>query len=415
MHTRSAWLAIAALATGCTAGTMGSAHGTLAAGDALPRTHASYKIALLGSLGGTNSIANALTDRGWASGTSFLRKNATMHAALWMGEHAPIDLKTLGGPNSAVDWQVESVAGYVAGISETSKRDPLGESKQWSCHAFLPDNGSSGDTCLGFVWHDGKMSPLPTLGGNNAYAAGTNRGVVVAGWAETSTKDSTCVAPQQLGFLPVVWDARTLAVTKLPTLTVNGKTDPDGAATAANDRGDVVGISGICDVAVGRFTGRHAVLWHDGEPVRLKTFGAVSWNTPVAVNDNGQIAGFLNVPGAQDKKGVPTFISAFWNSATSAPVRIEPLPGDSLSQPTSINDDGVVLGVSIPSSHVYLWQNDKTTDLTKLLASAYPAFTLFGVGGINDRGEISGQACMLVGGACPTSNPTLVAFVAKPQ
>ncbi len=414
-HTFLVWSMGAALVAGCSSNGMGGAHTTLLPDSTLPKANASYRIRLLASLGGTNSIANAINDKGWAMGTSLLVGNTTMHAALWTGRHGVTDLRTLGGPNSAVDWQVENISGYISGISETSKKDPLHESTQWSCHAFLPDNGSSGDTCLGFVWHAGVMQALPTLGGNNGYAAGTNRGLVVAGWAETSMRDSTCIKPQKLQFLPVVWNAKTLAVTKLPTLIVDGKTDPDGAATAVNDEGDVVGISGICDQAVGRFTGLHAVLWHNGVAMKLKTFGAISWNTPVAVNDAGQITGFLNKPGPKDKKGLPNFISAFWNSATDKPQRIDPLPGDALSQPTSINGDGVVLGVSFPSSHVYLWQDGKITDLTKLVASAYPAFTLVSVGGINDRGEIAGQVCVLVSGSCPASNPTFTAFIANPQ
>ena len=35
-------------------------------------------------------------------------------------------------------------------------------------------------------------------------------------------------------------------------------------ATAINDRGQVVGISGTCDQAVGRFTAAHAVIWEEG-------------------------------------------------------------------------------------------------------------------------------------------------------
>ena len=382
---------------------------------AVPLGKGAYTVTVLRSLGGTNSAANTINDLGWAMGTSFLSGNAVMHAALWKPGSKPVDLKTLGGPNSAVEWPIENVSGYVAGISETATKDPLGESKQWSCHAFLPDGGSSADTCLGFVWHDGTMRALPVLGGNNGYAAGMNRGLTIAGWAETATRDATCVKPQKLQFLPVVWNARTLAVTALPTLTVGGKTDPDGAATAANDRGDVVGISGICDQAVGRFTARHAVLWHDGKATKLTTFGGVAWNTPTAINERGQIVGFLDLPGAKDKQGVPTFISAMWNDANAAPVRIEPLAGDSLSEPTAINDAGQVLGVSIPSSHVYLWDHGKTTDITALLAKSYPKLQLVSVGGINDRGVIAGQACELVGGSCPSSNATYVTFVATPR
>ncbi|HEY1975275.1 MAG TPA: hypothetical protein VGG89_01850 [Candidatus Baltobacteraceae bacterium] len=373
-----------------------------------------YTIRILGSLGGTNSAANSINRLGWAMGVSFLSGNNVMHAAIWKG-HAAIDLKTLGGPNSAIEWPVSNDSGYASGISETSTPDPLKESKSWGCHAFLPDGGSSGDTCVGFVWHDGTMTALPTAGGNNGYAAGMNQSGTIAGWAETSQTDSTCVAPQQLQFVPVTWNASTLQLQQLPTLTVKGKPDPDGAATAVNAGGEVVGISGICDQAVGRYTARHAVAWIHGAVTELKTIGGRSWNTPTAINDRGQIVGFLNKPGKADREGSPNFISAMWKDASQAPIQIGTLPGDAVSEPTSINDRGVVLGVSFPSSHVYLWKNRKMTDLTKLVAAAYPKWALVSVGGINDAGQIAGQACKLVKGACPASNATLATFLATPR
>lgn len=369
---------------------------------------------MLPSLGGTNSAANSINGRGWPMGVSFLSGNTVMHAALWRNGSA-IDLNTLGGPNSAVEWPVSNDRGYVSGISETSKNDPLGESTSWSCHAFLPDGGSSGKTCVGFVWHAGKMRPLPTLGGNNGYGAGMNESGVIAGWAETNQHDSTCIAPQVLQFLPSVWNAVSRKVKALPTLTIRGKSDPDGAATAVNRQGDVVGISGICDQAVGRFTARHALLWRHGKPVNLETIGGISWNTPTAINDEGQIVGFLNRRGKSDKQGNPNFISVIWNSANSEPTKIGTLPGDSLSEPTSINNEGVVLGVSFPSSHVFLWQNGTMTDFTQLVLQSYPQLEPVSVGGINDRGEIAGQACQLVSGVCPSTGATFVTFLAVPN
>jgi len=377
-------------------------------------TGSGYTVAVLGSLGGTNSAANSINDRGWPMGTSFLSGNMTMHAALWQRGKV-IDLGTLGGPNSAVEWPVENDLGYVSGISETDHKDPLGESTSWSCHAFLPDNGSSGDTCLGFVWYQGHMHRLPTLGGNNGYGAGMNEGTEIVGWAETTRHDPTCVAPQVLQFLPAVWDAVSRQVTALPTITIDGKTDPDGAATAVNRAGDVVGISGLCYQAVGSFSAEHALIWKKGKVIRLKTIGGVSWNTPTAVNNHDQIAGFLNQRGPTDRHGNPNFISVIWEDALAKPTIIGTLPGDSLSEPTSINNSGVVLGVSFPSSHVYVWQNGTMTDLTELVQQSYPQLELVSVGGINGRGQIAGQACQLVSGTCPASGATYVTFLATPN
>ncbi len=373
-----------------------------------------YAVIVLPSLGGTNSAANSIDGRGWPMGTSFLSGNTIMHAAIWRNGGVT-DLGTLGGPNSAVEWPVENDRGYVSGISETSRKDPLGESTGWSCHAFLPDGGNSGDTCLAFVWHAGHMRALPTLGGNNGYGAGMNDGGEIVGWAETKRHDPTCVAPQVLQFLPATWEATTRKITALPTLTVRGKTDPDGAATAVNRDGEVVGISGLCYEAVGSFSAQHAVLWKNGKPMQLKTIGGHSWNTPTAINDNGQVIGFLNVRGKADRHGDPDFVSVIWNDPRSRPTIIGALPGDALSEPTSINNGGVVLGVSFPSSDVFIWQGGMMTDLTQLVLKTYPQLRLVSVGGINDRGEIAGQACQLVSGACPSSGATLVTFLATPN
>jgi probable HAF family extracellular repeat protein len=400
------------IASGCSSSGGGS--GAIAPNpSAFAASSGSYTVTILPSLGGTNSAANSINERGWPMGTSFLAGNTTMHAALWRDGNAT-DLGTLGGPNSAVDWPVDNDHGYVSGISETSHKDPLGESTSWSCHAFLPDNGSSGDTCLAFVWHDGTMHKLPTLGGNNGYGAGMNEKDEIVGWAETKRHDPTCKPPQVLQFLPAVWDAATRKVRALPTLTLHGRREPDGAATAVNKAGEVVGISGICDQAVGRFTARHAILWKNGEPIELQTLGGTAWNTPVAINDSGQIAGFLDRR-VRDRAGNPNFISVIWTDPSSSPMKIGTLPGDNISEPTSINDEGVVLGVSFPSSHVYVWQNGMMTDLTKLVLQSYPQLELVSVGGINDRGEIAGQACELVSGTCPSSGPTLVTFLAAPN
>ncbi|MGA8098284.1 MAG: hypothetical protein WB810_06455, partial [Candidatus Cybelea sp.] len=140
-----------------------------------------------------------------------------------------------------------------------------------------------------------------------------------------------------------------------------------------------------------------------------------SWNTPTAINDDGQIVGFLNQRGKADRNGDPNFISVIWTDPRSASTIIGTLPGDSLSEPTSVNNNGVVLGVSFPSSDVYVWQAGTMTDLTKLVLQSYPQLKLVSVGGINDRGEIAGQACELVSGVCPASGATLVTFLATPN
>ncbi len=90
-----------------------------------------------------------------------------------------IDLGTLGGPNSAVYWPVKDDIGLITGVSDTSDTDPLGED---FC-AY-----GTGLTCRGFLWHDGKMIELPTLGGNNGQATAVNNRGQVVGYAENSAQ-----------------------------------------------------------------------------------------------------------------------------------------------------------------------------------------------------------------------------------
>ena len=92
-----------------------------------------YTITDLPSLGGTNSRANSINNRGWLAGYSNLSGNQSRHAALWRHDLLT-DLGTLGGPNSNVTWSVKANTGIVTGIAQTAMPDPLGEA--WSSAAF---------------------------------------------------------------------------------------------------------------------------------------------------------------------------------------------------------------------------------------------------------------------------------------
>src|SRR5437016_13234224 len=75
--------------------------------------------------------------------------------------------------------------------------------------------------------------------------------------------------PQVLQFRPVIWGPGKDQIEVLPSML----DDSVGAATAINDRSQVVGISGICDRAVGRFSAVHAVLWENGAVVHIGNLG----------------------------------------------------------------------------------------------------------------------------------------------
>jgi probable HAF family extracellular repeat protein len=344
-----------------------------------------YIITDLPSLGGTNSRANSINNRGWLAGYSNLQGDTSRHAALWR-DGALTDLGTLGGPNSAVTWSVKSNSGLIAGIAQTATPDPLGEA--WSSAAFYPGPNNVGFINLGFVWENGSMRALPTLGGNNGFATGANSRGQVVGWAENTTHDPTCVPPQQLQFRPVVYGPKTNQISELPL--VAG--DTSGAATGINEQGDAVGISGICDQAVGRHTAKHAVLWDKhGGVTDIGDLGAPWWNTPTNINQRGDIIGFAGDPAFPDGDILHAFI---W-TAKGGIRPLGALPGHVHSEAYGINEKRQVVGVSCDANFVdcraFIWENGVMKDLNDLKPASYTA-RLEQAKDINEAGEIAGRS-----------------------
>ncbi|MGB6488683.1 MAG: hypothetical protein WBE91_17525 [Steroidobacteraceae bacterium] len=391
----------------------------------------SYRVINLGDpAGGPVSQGTTNNRPGWVAGWS-LQSDSTMQAELW-ARGAAMNLGTLGGPalNSSVAWPNRNEHGVVVGISETNELQPLGES--WSCFLavfFVPD----GHVCRGFVWRDGRMSPLPTLGGDNGFATGVNNRGEIVGWAENRTHDPTCDeftnTGQVLQFEAVMWvsggadrgtgtDSHYRAI-ELPPY----PGDLDGAATAINQWGEAVGISGICDGAIGGGTAEHMIMWRHGQVAReLPTLGGVYWNTPMDINDRGNVAGFSDMPGDGPTIAQVNFQAFFWsrrpyvcNGATvpgGSTCNLGALGPNLISQALGVNNRDQVVGLSqitvgtSVQNHAFIWQNGRMTDLNDLVAPG-TTLTLTIAQDINDRGEITGQAT--------TPSGATVAFEAIPM
>ncbi len=348
-----------------------------------------YDVSDLPSLGGTNSRGNSINNRGWVAGHSNLAGNQSRHAALWR-DGSVLDLGTLGGPNSSVAWPVKNNRGILVGIAQTATPDPLGEN--WSSAAFYPGPNNVGFINLGFVWERGQMRPLPTLGGNHGFATGANNRGQAVGWAENHCPDATCVPPQVLQFRPVVWDLkRGDQISEFPLI----PGDTSGAATAINNQGQAVGISGICDQAIGRHTARHAVLWENGSVVDIGDLGAEFWNTPTAINQRGDIVGFAGTPGDPDGNILHAFI---WTRRDGIrPLGALPgrVPEHVHSEAYGINERRQVVGVSCDENfadcRAFVWDNGVMRDLNDLKSPGYSARLEQGKD-INESGEITGRA-----------------------
>ena len=359
--------------------------------SAEPLAQPKYRVTVLSDFnttGNAHARGYSIDDIGLVAGSYRLADGAT-HASLWVfGQQ--IDLKTLGkgtGLSSRVQWPVKNIFGLVSGISLTDALDPNQEG--WSCGAFLANPNFN--VCLGFIWDPitQNMRPLPTLGGTNGFATGTNNYGETVGWAENSVHDSTCVSPQVLQFKPVVWGPRREQIRALPLIA----TDSSGAATALNDHGQVVGISGDCEFAVGFNTARHAVLWDNGvaiEMVNPHGPAAPWWNTPMMINEQGDVVGFAGAPNDPDGNATPGFR---W-SKKEGWHWIPFLDGDIANTPTSINNHGVIVGYSndaLGHFHPWVLVNHVPKNLNELIE---PGSGLTGpimlALDVNDRGEITG-------------------------
>ena len=352
------------------------------------QTH--YIVKALSTLGGTQGVGEAINERGWVSGAANLKgdaTDATQHAALWRDLRIT-DLGTLGGPSSRVVGGVKNNHGLVAGGSETADPDPLGETV---CTTFVAGFSGQPLICLGFIWQDGVMTALPTLGGNNGFALGgvNNRGQI-AGFAENSTQDPDCAAnpqvPQVLDFEAVIWGPRTGQIQELPPYAG----DTVGIAQEINDHGQAVGATGLCSVFSTQIT--RAVLWQDGSAIDLGNLGSQLFNYAITINERGQVAGAAGVTGDA------TWHAFFWDKGVMSDLGV--LAGDMMSQSNGMNNKGQVVGTScvdvqFTNCHAFIWQNGVMTDLNDLI----PPNSLRGIhlaiaNDINDRGEIVGATFM---------------------
>ena len=350
------------------------------------QTH--YIVKALSTLGGTQGVGEAITERGWISGAANLKGDTTQHAALWRDLRIT-DLGTLGGPSSRVVGGVKNNHGLVAGGSETATPDPLGEAV---CTTFVAGFSGQPLICLGFVWQDGVMTALPTLGGNNGFAFGgvNNRGQI-AGFAENSAQDPACPSPQVLDFEAVVWGPRSGQIQELPPYAG----DTVGVAQEINDHGQAVGATGLCSALSTQI--QHAVLWQDGSAIDLGNLGSQRFNWAITINERGQVAGAAGVTGDA------TWHAFFWNNGVMRDLGV--LAGDVMSQSNGMNNKGQVVGTScvdiqFSNCHAFIWQNGVMTDLNDLIPHN-SSLQLFIANDINDRGEIAGAAIDLVTGAGP--------------
>ena len=271
----------------------------------------------LGTLGGNQSIANAVSNRGQVAGVAlntipdaftstglFFVAGATQaHAFRWTKSHGMLDLGTLGGTDSAAFLINER--GQIAGWSFTNT-------------TVNPTTGLP--TLDPFFWENGTMLDLGTLGGTIGQPNGlNNRGQVVGSsnlvgdltehpflWSRSEGMKDLGTLGGTFGHADYINDLGEVVGTATPTgdpfgrafLWRNGVmtdlgtlgTDPDSEAFGVNMQGQVVGNTGVFGLVDHR-----AFLWEHGGPmVDLNTLipsnPDLQLTRALYINDRGEIA-----------------------------------------------------------------------------------------------------------------------------
>jgi probable HAF family extracellular repeat protein len=392
-----------------------------------------YRLVDLGTLGGPTSGLNegapVLNRHGAVTGTSvtsipnpyFPNGNPQVnsgpfvaHAFKW-NDGVLTDLGALPPINSSLTNCINA-SGMVAGQSENGIVDPL---------LGVPE-------MIAVAWKNGKIINLGALEGNESFAACLNDLGQVVGGAQNSIPDQNNpfgFGQQMHAFL---WENGRM--NDLGTLG-----GPDSIAFAANDLGQVIGFSYTDDVInpntgvpttapflwargkmmnLGTFGGAfgqaleinnrsqvvgtsdttgdaesHPFLWDRGELKDLGTLGGTFGNT-TGINDSGEIAGWaalsddLSIHAVSWRNGIMSDLGT--------------LPGDRCSLTGNVNAKGQIVGTSfarpglcfqpdpsITDQRAVLWENGSIVDLGSLIPKNSPLNPVTAVF-INDRGEIAG-------------------------
>jgi probable HAF family extracellular repeat protein len=312
--------------------------------------------------GGVNSQTAAISANGLIAGGSEnglidpLSGQAEIVGVLWEGRKA-INLGTLSGGTESVGIGVNS-RGQVMGISNNDVSDPL------SIFGFPTQTRA-------FVWQNGVMKDLGTLGGPDAVPSVINERGQIAGFSYTdSTPNQNTGVPTQDPFL---WHNGTM--TDLGTL---GGTI--GTANWMNNRGQVVGTSNLAGDAT-----HHGFLWDEGQLIDLGTLGGIR-SEAFWISESGFVVGRADVPGSKAHHAFR------WRNGVMTDLGLLPL--QTCSTALSANSRGQVVGetaicgASISGPAFLSEHGEPMVDVNTLIVPASD-LNVVDAFDINERGEIA--------------------------
>jgi probable HAF family extracellular repeat protein len=208
-----------------------------------------------------------------------------------------------------------------------------------------------------FLWRDGELTDLGTLGGDFSRATDVNNQNEVVGFSTVSRYGETDHA--------FLW--RDGVMTDLGVL----PGAESSYAHAINDRGEIVGWSGTIG---GEDDWIHAFVWRDGAMVDI---GAPAVGSSASdINNRGEIVGESGVAGWWGS------VAVRWRHDSAQPLT------DLRSRATSISDSGSIAGCGSDSGadFGFLWRRGRF-----LVIEPPPGETYVQLFGINNRGQIAGN------------------------
>jgi len=301
---------------------------------------------------GTNGLIDPLTGLAVLRGIIYKRGSV-------------LEVGTFGGYESIANGV--NNRGQVVGCAATAVPDP-----------YAQCSGQGSQQSRAFLWQNGVMLDLGTLGGPDAVAVFVNEKGQVAGFSMTDSapNDATGIPTQH----PFLWENGTMR--DLGTI---GGTAID-SVNAINSRGQVVGAMNVAgDQSF------HPFLW-DGRTLNdLGTFGGL-WGRANSINDAGAVVGWACTGGPTTCDFTHAFV---WQRGTMSDLGV--FAGKACSDARSVNSRMQIVGFSddcAGNGSAFLWEHGSLVDLNTLVISNPSGAQLTIALDINERGEIAAQGVL---------------------
>jgi probable HAF family extracellular repeat protein len=283
-----------------------------------------------------------------------------MEAVLWQNGQV-VNLGTLGG-NESFPIGVNN-SGEVVGAAANATPDPYSIFFGW------------GTQTRAFLWRNGVLQDLGTLGGPDALATEINEGgqIFGASYINSIPNPNTGIPP----FDAFLYQNGTML--DIPNSFGGSQVDP----FMANNRGELVGTATLPgDIFM------HPFLWNGGQLIDLGTFGG-DFGEAYSINDAGEIAGEAFFPGDNFNHGF------LWRKGILTDLGT--VSGDPCSTALGINSRRQIVGASGicfgSNLHAFLWEDGQIVDLNTLVAPGSGLQLTIALA-INDRGEIAGYGAL---------------------